>query len=113
MSGKIEVVLVVLGVAQRRGLRVDRVPFLADIGVPEDVHPLGIGRHDAVLDAVVHHLDEMAGAVWAAMQVALLGGAPPGSRAPACAGSRRARCQGGEDRVEMLHGSVSPPIIMQ
>ena len=35
--------------------------------------PFGVRRHERVLDAVVHHLDEMAGAGRAAVQVTLIG----------------------------------------
>ena len=76
MSAQVEVVLVVLGVAQRRGLGV--VPCacaLPTFGVLQDVQALGVGGHQAVLDAVVDHLHEVAGAGGAAVQVALLGGA--------------------------------------
>src|SRR6516164_156421 len=64
-----------LGVAQRRGLGVGGMGLLPDIGGAQHTKSLGIGGHDAVLDAVVHHLDEMPGTVRPAMQVALLGGA--------------------------------------
>ena len=73
MSRQIQVVLVVFGVAQRRRLGVDLVILLADVRRAQDVHAFGIRRHHAVLDAVVDHLHEMAGAVRAAMEVALLG----------------------------------------
>src|SRR5262249_52598934 len=43
----------------------------ADVGVLDDVQALGIGGHDAVLHAVVDHLDEVAGARRAAVQVAV------------------------------------------
>src|SRR5262245_1493937 len=43
--------------------------------VAEDVKAFGIGLHQPVLDAVVHHLDEVAGAGGAAIDVALFGGA--------------------------------------
>ena len=62
-----------LGMFERRGLRVGCTWIRAAIGMLEDVESFGIGRHDAVLDAVVDHLDEMAGAVRSAVQVALLG----------------------------------------
>ena len=42
------------------------------VGVAQDVEALGIGLHQAVFDAVVHHLDEMAGAAGAGVQVAFL-----------------------------------------
>jgi hypothetical protein len=36
--------------------------LLTDVGVSQDVEAFGVRRHEAVLDAVVHHLDEVAGA---------------------------------------------------
>ena len=39
----------------------------------EDVEALGVGRHHAVLDAVMDHLDEVTGAHRSAVQIALLG----------------------------------------
>src|SRR5262249_37304423 len=51
------------------------VGALADVGIPQDAQSLGVGGHDAVFDAVVDHLDEVAGAVRPAVQVTLLGGA--------------------------------------
>src|SRR5215213_2634955 len=44
----------------------------AGIGVVQDVEALREGRHDAVLDAVVHHLHEVACARRTAVQIALL-----------------------------------------
>ena len=102
--GQVEVVLIVLGVAQRRGLGVDRMRLLADIGRAQNAETFGIGRHQPVFDAVVHHLDEMAGAVWPAMQIALLGRA--GAQFLA---SRRGRDvapaggQGRKNRIETLN----------
>ena len=97
--GQRQVVLVVLGIAHRRGLGVQLVGLLADVGVLQDRQAFGIGGHHPVLDAVVDHLDEVAGAVRPAMQVALLGGAVAlatgGARDVADAGR-----QGLEDRVE-------------
>ena len=86
---EVEVVLVVRGIAQRRRLGVDGVRLLADVGGAQDVHALGVGGHEAVLDAVVHHLDEVPGAVRPAVQVALLGGAARPARGRACGGCRR------------------------
>jgi hypothetical protein len=54
---------------------VDLAGSLADAGVVQDAQPLGVGGHDAVLDAVVDHLHEVPGPVRPAVQVALLGGA--------------------------------------
>ena len=89
--------------AQRRRFGVRRLCLQSDIGVLDDVQPFGIGRHQPVLDAVMHHLREMSGAVLPAVQVALLGGARIARR------TRRARrrvdpgSQRFEDRVEPLH----------
>ena len=75
MSARLKSYWYSFGFAQRRGLGVGRVLLLADVGVAQDVHPLRVRRHQPVLDSVVHHLDEVAGAVGPAMQVAVLGGA--------------------------------------
>src|SRR5581483_125682 len=64
--------------------------------------PLGVGGHDPVLDSVVHHLDEVARAVWSAMEIAVFGGAGGGLLAPGR--PRRGidrRRERGEQRVEM------------
>src|SRR5260221_9855858 len=66
----------------------------------QDVEPFGIGLHQPVFDTVMHHLDEMAGAVRAAMNIAALRraafpGAARRSLDRADAGRER-----GEDRVE-------------
>src|ERR1043166_1256563 len=46
---------------------------LAYVGSAKNAESLRIRRHDAVLDPIVNHLNEMAGAVRPAMQVTLLG----------------------------------------
>ena len=99
---QVEVVLVVLGVAQRRRFRVDLVESLADVGAAQDAQALGVGGHDAVFDAVVDHLDEVPGPRWPAVQVALLGGAADllaSRRARDVADAGRQRL---EDRIEVL-----------
>src|SRR5271169_5044902 len=48
-----------LAVTQWRRLGIDRVGLFADIGGAQYPQALGVGGHDAVLDAVVHHLDKM------------------------------------------------------
>src|SRR6185369_8055714 len=73
--GKIQIVLIVLRISQGCRLRVDLMRLFADIGSAQDTQPLGIGSHDAVLDAIVYHLDEVAGTIRTAVQVPLLGGA--------------------------------------
>src|SRR5208283_5877260 len=62
--------------------------------------------HDAVLDAVVHHLDEMAATAGSAVQVAVLGGSAnllPPRRTGDIAASGRDRLK---DRVKMLYCSL-------
>src|SRR5215467_12291920 len=77
--------------------------LLADIGVPENSQSFGIGGHDAVLDAVVHHLDEVTGAVRPTMQITMLGGSSD-LLSTRCArnvpGAGRERRKNG---IEMLH----------
>src|SRR6185312_17534979 len=90
-----------LGIAERRGLRINHAGLLSDIRGVENREALGIGRHHAVFDTVMHHPDEMAGAGRSAMQIAPLG------RSAGLVASRRARdiavtrCEGGKDRVEV------------
>ena len=70
----------------------------------QDVEALGIGLHEAVLDAVVDHLHEMAGAARAGMDVALLRpwvAVLASRRARDFADARRERA---EDRVEPIDG---------
>src|SRR5580698_785404 len=101
----VDVVLVGPRVAQRRGLRVDLVLVQAHVGLLDDRQALGDRGHHAVLDAVVHHLDEVPGAVRPAVQVTLLGGAArsqPGGRLRGAL----ARGDGQEDRVQPPHRLV-------
>ena len=72
---EIEVILIVLWIAQGSGFRVGLAMRFAGVGVLENVQALRVGRHQTVLDAVVNHLDEMAGAGGAAVKIALFGGA--------------------------------------
>src|ERR1700761_2487709 len=67
--GQIQVVLIELGTMQRRGFGVDILRLLARIGVVEDVQTLRVSRHDSVLNAAYAET----GALWPAMQVALIG----------------------------------------
>ena len=88
-SGEVDVVLVVLGVLRAGVVSASTPAWLADVRVLEDVQALGVGGHDPVLDPVVDHLHEVAGAVGPAVQVALLGGARVARRGRACAARRR------------------------
>ena len=56
-----------LGSAQWRSFGVDcDVCLLADVSFTENRETFRVYRHDATFDSVVDHLDEVAGAVWAA-----------------------------------------------
>src|SRR5260370_34774212 len=72
---QIEIVLVMLAVAQGRGFRVGGVILLPRVGIAQDAEPFRVGRHETILDAVVHHLHEVAGPARTAVQIALFGGA--------------------------------------
>src|SRR5438105_2342994 len=69
-GGQVDVELVVLRIFERAGFGVRCPIAFAGIGRFEDVDALGIGGHHAVLDAIVHHLDEMTGTARSAMQIA-------------------------------------------
>src|SRR5262249_29399442 len=70
--GQIEVVLIVLGLSQRRRLGIDLVTPLADVGGAQDAEPFRVGGHDPVLDPVVDHLDEVSGAIRPAVEIPAL-----------------------------------------
>src|SRR5262245_36148298 len=92
-----------LGMAQWCRLSVGRLLFLAHVGVAQDAEALGVSGHNAVFDAIVDHLDKMAGAVGAAMQVTLFGRAVHLLAAWRTRQVTRARRKRREDRIEVLH----------
>ena len=70
----------------------------------QDVEALGVGLHQSVLDAVMHHLDEVPGTGRAGVDVTALGAAiaflaPWRARDIAKPGSKRRK-----DRIEVIHG---------
>src|SRR3984957_10523688 len=74
----------------------------------QDVQPLGVGGHDAVFHAVVHHLDKVTCAAGPAMEISLFRGtaylvSPWGTRNLADTGS-----DGFEDRVQVLDSIGGP-----
>src|SRR6516162_5356373 len=74
---------------------------LADVGVLQNVEPLRVRGHQPVLDAVVHHLHEVAGAGRSAVEVSLFGCA---RGLVASLGTRKVTAPGGErlkDGVEV------------
>src|SRR5262245_41441559 len=91
-------------IAQRCRLRVDLMRPFADVGIAEDAHAFGVSGHDAVFDAVVDHLDEVAGAGGAAMKVSVLRGAADLVTAWRARNIADAGSEGLEDRVEPPHG---------
>src|SRR5712692_9879489 len=69
----------------------------------EDVQALSVGRHQAVLDAVVDHFDEVASAGRAAVQIAFLGGASYLVAAGGAINIAAARSECFENRIETSH----------
>ena len=111
--GEVDVVLVALGWRSGVVSASASCSCSPDVGVLQDVQALGVGGHEAVLDAVVDHLHEVAGAVRAAVQVALLGGA----RSPLAARRARRASTPGASAAKIgsrrATASSSPPIIRQ
>src|SRR5437899_7948070 len=97
-----------VGIAKGRGLGVDLVFLFTDVGVAQDRQTFGIGGHEAVLDAVVHHLDEMASAGRPAVQVALFGRATDLLASWGARDVAWPRRQGLENGIEPPHGLVRP-----
>lgn len=75
----------------------------ADIRLVQDVQPLGIGLHGAVLDAVVHHLHEVARTGRAAVQVALLGRGRFAGASRCPLGGLDTGSDGFQEWIEVLH----------
>src|SRR5437667_6097020 len=77
--------------------------MLPNVCMVEDIQALGVGGHDAVLNTIVDHLDEVASAIGSTAEVALLGSSPHllPSRCTWCC--MNARSQSRKDRVEMLN----------
>jgi len=66
---EVEAVSLLLGWSR---LGVDDLRARVGTDLVQDIEALGIGGHEAVLDAIVHHLHEMAGAAGTHMKVAAL-----------------------------------------
>src|SRR5262252_5875067 len=102
---QVQIVLVVFGIAQWRGFGINRILLLPDIGAAQNTQAFSIGSHDAVLDTVVNHFDEVAGAVRTAVKITLL--RCPAQLLPArCAWDvSRAGCKASEDRIDVFDNS--------
>src|SRR5204862_2601436 len=70
----------------------------------EDVEALGIGLHHSVLDAVVHHLDEVSGARGPAVDVSVFGGAAHFFASGSACDVAPAGRQGLKDGIEAADG---------
>src|SRR5712675_2132201 len=68
--GEIEIVLVVFGIAQRRGFGVGFMMLLAHVCMLENIQAFRVSRHQSILDPVVHHFNEVARARRAAVEIA-------------------------------------------
>src|SRR5580700_3660273 len=80
--------------------------LLANVGGLQYVEALRISRHEAVLDSVVHHLDEVTAATRPAVQIALFGSTSElfASCCPRDITNSRGDCF--KDRIEVLHRRV-------
>ena len=67
----------------------------------QQVEPLGVGGHQPVLDAVVHHLHEVTRTGRAAVQVAPFGVAGFADASWGALGGVHTRCQGGQDGLDV------------
>src|SRR6266478_870233 len=100
---QIQVVLIVVGVAQRRSLRVDcALGLLADVSATQNSETLRVCRHNSVFHSVVNHLDEMTRAIWAAVQVALFGRTVDLVPAGGARNIAYSRSEGSENWIELL-----------
>src|ERR1051326_4756004 len=98
--------MVVSWIAQWSSLSIDRLLLQTNVGVTQDIQPLGIRCHDTILDAIVNHLDEVACPVRSAVQIPLFGGAPQ-FLSPRCTfhgPDSRSQCR--ENRIEMFDGPI-------
>src|SRR5216684_2438912 len=100
---KIEIVLIVFRIAERGGFRVGFAMRLAGVGMLENVQAFGVSGHQAVLDAVVHHLDEVAGAGRAAVKITFFGSARHFVAAGSAINVAAAGRERFENRIEALH----------
>src|ERR1043166_26946 len=92
-----------LRLAQRCRLGLDFAFPRARVSRFQNADAFGICGHDSVLDPVMDHLHEMAGAVRPAMQVTLFGSAAKLVAAGSARHLPRPRREGGKNRIEPLN----------
>ena len=91
-----------LRVAQRSCFCIHRCLLFADVRLTQDSESFSVGCHQAVLDAVVNHLYEVAGAVGAAVKIAQLCGTVELLASWRSWDVARAGRQPPEDRIETI-----------
>src|SRR5262249_15429281 len=69
----IEIELIMRWITKRSCFRVDRVVVFTNVSATKNSEAFGVSSHQAVFYAVVDHLDEVAGAAWATVQVSVFG----------------------------------------
>src|SRR5882724_1950163 len=104
--GEIEVVLIVLGIAERRGFGVDFAMRFAGVGVFENVEAFGVGGHQAVFNAIVNHFHEVAGTRRAAVEIAFFGGAGAPFAAGGAVDITATGSECFENGIEVFHDAV-------
>ena len=97
---EIEIILVVFGIAERRGLGIRLAMGFSGVGVLKNVEPFRVGGHQAVFDAVVHHLHEMSGPGRAAVEIALFSSSANFFASRSAIGVSAAGGQRFEDRIK-------------
>src|SRR4029453_3695597 len=77
--------------------------------VAQDIEALGVGLHQSILDAVMHHLDEVAGAGRPGMNIATFGADTAFDAAPGPWDIAQPGSQCDENRIEAIHGLFRAP----
>src|SRR5690606_37656661 len=104
-----KLILVVLGIPQWACLGIGGDLLEANASTLQDVEAFGVGSHETILDAVVHHLHEMPGTRWSAMQIALLFSRRFSFDASGTFDRTFPRCQRNEYGLTYLHRSLLSP----
>src|SRR6476661_9064856 len=91
------------GIAQRGRLGINFALHLAGARGFQNTEAFGVSGHDPVFNTVVNHLDEMPGAIGAAMQIALFGCAAEFLAARCSRDVANPRSQRSENRIQALN----------